>query len=56
MNYWLWRLSPMVNKKSNPEPYTKPWVFICADRVGIEPLLNKPVMKAIFIDRERHII
>lgn len=32
MNYWLWRLYPLVNRKENP--VTRKFVFLCADKVG----------------------
>ncbi len=44
MNYWLWRLTPLMNKKMNANPYQKPWVFICADRVGKETTYTKEVI------------
>ena len=35
LNYWLWRLYPIVNRK-NDLKYDKSVLFLCADRIGKE--------------------
>lgn len=41
LNYWLWRLRTLMNKK-NENNYNKSWAFICCDRVGVEDSLKGP--------------
>lgn len=50
MDYWLWRLTPLINKKFNEKekPY-KSWCFFCADRVGAEDALQDNAGKTHFI-------
>lgn len=50
IDYWLWRLTPLVNKKfnKNKERY-KSWCFFCCDRVGNEISLKNDKEKTYFI-------
>ncbi|EAR85279.1 carbon-nitrogen family hydrolase (macronuclear) [Tetrahymena thermophila SB210] len=39
LNYWLWRMRTMQNKKQELN-YHKSWAFICCDRTGVEDKLD----------------
>jgi hypothetical protein len=36
INYWIWRLYPLVNRKNQPITYAKTFALIVCDRVGKE--------------------
>jgi len=38
VDYWLWRLRPLINTQQNPKNYEKNWAFLCCNRVGKEKL------------------
>ena len=46
MNYWLFRLRPITNTKTELN-YDKPVAFVCADRCGTEPKLDGGVTSFI---------